>query len=176
LNAPSGTAITAGSTGTCPADWRAWWAAESVRVGSDWRGILKQHHVALLEAGRHNGVDLDASACSTCGASPCINPGFCKTCRAADRRQRQKDRPRHDLPQDWESRSLETLWGELDRAAHRRNPAPEKSTVAAIIQAVCARGLGALQEPATAERLARCTPQQRADIKRRIALIREISK
>jgi hypothetical protein len=35
--------ITVASTGTCPSEWRTWWAAEAARVGSDWAGVLKLH-------------------------------------------------------------------------------------------------------------------------------------
>jgi hypothetical protein len=31
------------STGSCPADWRAWWQAEAFRQGSDWPSIIAAH-------------------------------------------------------------------------------------------------------------------------------------
>jgi hypothetical protein len=34
---------TANSTGTCPAEWRAWWLAEAERSGSDWRSLITIH-------------------------------------------------------------------------------------------------------------------------------------
>jgi hypothetical protein len=34
------------------------------------------------------------TCCATCGASPCINPPFCKLCRDADRRKARGESPR----------------------------------------------------------------------------------
>ena len=31
------------------------------------------------------------TCCNTCGAEPCMNQPFCRTCRRADRRRRQPD-------------------------------------------------------------------------------------
>jgi hypothetical protein len=31
------------STGSCPANWRAWWQAEAFRQGSDWPSIIAAH-------------------------------------------------------------------------------------------------------------------------------------
>jgi hypothetical protein len=28
-------------TGCCPADWRAWWVAESERIGTNWIGVAE---------------------------------------------------------------------------------------------------------------------------------------
>jgi hypothetical protein len=35
------------STGTDPAGWRQWWAAQSQRDGADWRSLLDQHQDIL---------------------------------------------------------------------------------------------------------------------------------
>jgi hypothetical protein len=73
------------------------------------------------------------------------------------------------LPHNWDSMTLDALYHILNRATHERDPAPERSTVAAIIQALRERGLVALKEPATAERVSRCTDAQRAALKKTIA-------
>jgi hypothetical protein len=31
------------STGTCPAEWRAWWNVEAVIQGTDWASLHRQH-------------------------------------------------------------------------------------------------------------------------------------
>jgi hypothetical protein len=73
-----------------------------------------------------------------------------------------------DLPRNWDSLTLDALYYALNRAAHERNPAPEKSIVAAIIQSLRECGIAALKEPATAERLSRCTEAQRDALKKTI--------
>jgi hypothetical protein len=35
--------ILVNSTGTSPAEWRAWWAAETDRIGTNWRGLINLH-------------------------------------------------------------------------------------------------------------------------------------
>jgi hypothetical protein len=88
--------------------------------------------------------------CATCGSDPCVNPGFCKACRSADRQARGKLRPR----------------------AEARLPTPQV-TIEAVMYAVRSRGLAALKEPATVERLSRCDVAAMAEIERRIANLRK---
>jgi hypothetical protein len=120
--------------------------------------------------------------CPSCGASPCINSSFCRICLDADRCKGQGEQPvgwhrwrgaPEHIPSHWDSMSIDALWHAFDLAAYRRNPAPERSTVAAIIHAVREHGLAALKEPATAERLARCTADQRRDIRSRIVALKQ---
>jgi hypothetical protein len=42
--------ITPSSTGRSPADWRRWWAAESIKSGTDWVTLASQHIDALQAA------------------------------------------------------------------------------------------------------------------------------
>jgi hypothetical protein len=61
--------------------------------------------------------------------------------------------------------SLDAVWRELNAPENRPTP---QVTTEAIWLAVRERGLGALQEPATLERLARCDQAALAEIDRRI--------
>jgi hypothetical protein len=82
--------------------------------------------------------------CDVCGRQPCATPAFCQRCRVADAkakaslRQRGKPTPR---------------------------PTPE-ATIEAVKQAVWARGVVALKEARTRERLASCDAAARAEIDR----------
>jgi hypothetical protein len=87
--------------------------------------------------------------CATCGSEPCINPTFCKACRSADRQVRGKP-------------------GRADA----RSPTPQV-TLEAVMHAVRERGLAALKEPATVERVSRCDAAAKAEIERRIANLRK---
>jgi hypothetical protein len=62
--------------------------------------------------------------------------------------------------------SLERAWHEL-----QRNPPTPKATIDAVLQAVCERGLRALDESTTARRLAVCDANARSEIKKRISSI-----
>ena len=66
--------------------------------------------------------------------------------------------------------SLERAWSELNDA--RNHPTP-KATIDAIMFAVRERGLAALKEPATAQRLEHCDESAKAEIERRIANLRK---
>jgi hypothetical protein len=61
--------------------------------------------------------------------------------------------------------SLDAAWAELNDPRNR--PTPE-FTIRAVMHAVRERGLAALKEPATAERLARCDEDAKAEINKRI--------
>jgi hypothetical protein len=83
--------------------------------------------------------------CSTCGAQPCVNPSFCSTCRAVDRR------PVY-----------------LTRRVPRARPTPG-ATIEAVKHAVRSRGTNALNEPATDRRLRACDAAALAEIDRWLA-------
>jgi hypothetical protein len=42
------------STGTCPAEWRQWWATESRRNDTDLQSLLRQHGRVLREFWQHS--------------------------------------------------------------------------------------------------------------------------
>jgi hypothetical protein len=90
-----------------------------------------------------------ARICNTCGSSPCINPGFCRSCREADRRNKRNAHPYQRLMAN--VISLEAAWRELNS----RRPTPE-ATLETIKHAVRTRGIAALTEPAIRERISRC--------------------
>jgi hypothetical protein len=66
--------------------------------------------------------------------------------------------------------SLDTAWAELND--YRNRPTP-RATIEAVMHAVRKRGLAALKEPATAERLERCDEAAKAEIERRIAHLQD---
>jgi hypothetical protein len=65
-----------------------------------------------------------------------------------------------------DSVSLDAAWAELND--YRNRPTP-RATIEAVMHAVRERGLAALKEPVTAERLQRCDEAAKAEIERRIA-------
>jgi hypothetical protein len=67
--------------------------------------------------------------------------------------------------------SLDALWTVLNRP--RRTP---QTTIEAIMHSVRERGLGALNEPANLDRLARCDSTALAQIDARIAKFKRISR
>ncbi len=69
------------------------------------------------------------------------------------------------LPTNWDRMTLDALWNTLNDP--RRHPTP-RATVEAIMFAVRQRGIGALEEPATLQRLATCDEIARAEISQRI--------
>jgi hypothetical protein len=118
------------------------------------------------------------SACMTCGAEPCVNTSFCAMCREADQRKARGERPRYIdtwgdppayFPRDWDRMPIDELW----RLFNERRPTAQ-TTVEAIMLAVRERGLGALQEPGTKERLARCDAAAIKQIDQRITKLREV--
>jgi hypothetical protein len=69
-----------------------------------------------------------------------------------------------------DSVSLERAWAELNDPGNRPTP---KATIEAVMHAVRARGLGALKELATEERLESCDAAAKAEIERQIAKLRK---
>jgi hypothetical protein len=135
--------ITGRSTGSCPSDWRRFWATESERAGSNWRHLLdaaptwresaEQYH--RDRAGHRLVVE--------------IGPEHLK-------RLRRLMRP---------GVTLEQAYREVNDPRNRPTP---NVVVEAIMLAVRTRGLAALKEPATVERLERCDVSARAEINQRI--------
>jgi hypothetical protein len=81
--------------------------------------------------------------------SRCVDPGFCRNAFEADMAASAKRARQATLPA-------------------RTNGTPQ-STIEAIMHAVRTRGLAALTEPATLERLARCDQRASKEINQRIA-------
>ena len=84
-------------------------------------------------------------ACDVCGSEPCLTPGFCQACRAADAQVRQQ------------------------RPLEPRLPPTPRTTIEAIMWTVRVRGVAALREAANIERLSRCDSTARTEINERIA-------
>jgi hypothetical protein len=123
--------ITASST----ANRREFSASESERIGTNWRSLISLH-LEIVERLRA------PSSCATCGATTCVNPGFCALCRDADDRKARGQSPRHidpplwreppeQIPRDWGSTSLESLIGHFERA--RRGHGAPQATVEAFM-------------------------------------------
>jgi len=116
-------------------------------------------------------------ACITCGADPCTNPGFCASCREADKRRIRGEQPRYidtwdnagRLPSGWERMSISTLWSALNYGVWRPTP---QSTIDAIVHSVRERGPAALLEPVNIARLRACDAAARAEIDQRIIKLR----
>jgi len=116
--------------------------------------------------------------CPTCGCDPCRNPSFCRACRDVDRRSRGEPfryyRPLVEIEPE-RLKFLRRLMSDdvsLERASAdfndpKNRPTPQ-TTIEAIVYVVRERGLAALREPATAERLERCDAQAKEEIERRI--------
>jgi hypothetical protein len=77
------------------------------------------------------------------------------------------DRPAH-IPHDRDGVPIDELW----RLFKERRPT-QQVTVEAIMLAIRERGLGALQEPVTKERLSRCDAAALAEIDQRITSLKE---
>jgi hypothetical protein len=102
------------------------------------RVLVLQAHVQITQL---NAVIREFEAerlCDTCGARSCVNPSFCAACRVADEGRRQ---PTSSKP--------------------RRTP---ETTIEAIKQAVLGRGVAALDEPATEQRLRTCDAASLAEL------------
>jgi hypothetical protein len=111
---------------------------------------------------------MNAPVCGVCGGCPCTNRTFCYVARKADRKAAQHQ-PAHNLPANWDTSSDGALWEALNEP--RRGPTPQ-STIEAVMCSVRARGVDALKEPATRERLLQCDARAKAEINRRIAALK----
>jgi hypothetical protein len=84
-------------------------------------------------------------ACDVCGLEPCLTPGFCQGCRAADAQLGREPRP---------------------QSRPRSTP---QTLIEAIMWCIRERDPRALREPANIERLLRCDLDARTEINNRIA-------
>jgi hypothetical protein len=102
----------------------------------------------------HNDDETTTMAtCATCSCQPCINPGFCATCRASDRLTRGgRPRPSADFPRDWDGMSLRALFDQLNRA--RRQHGAAQSTYDAVFYELRTYGLAQLAQANCRRRLA----------------------
>ena len=143
--------ITVSST----ANRREFWAAESERIGTNWRSLFSLH-IAIVER-----LQASSSWCATCGATTCINPGFCALCRDADDRKAHDAAPRRidpslwrripeHIPHNWDGISLEALMAHFE-GARRVHGAPQM-TVEALMFAMRS-GAKALSESSNRRRL-----------------------
>jgi hypothetical protein len=66
--------------------------------------------------------------------------------------------------------SLERAWAELNDSRNRPTP---KAIIEAVMHAVRERGVAALKEPVTAERLKYCDAAAKAEIEQRISILRK---
>jgi hypothetical protein len=87
--------------------------------------------------------------CQTCGCDPCINPGFCKSCRRADRAA---------------SRSNVVVL----EAERRRRSRAAASTVEALMYSLRERGIKALAEADTLRRLSQLSDEQAIELGKRL--------
>ena len=90
---------------------------------------------------------------------------FDEMVEAAYRENVRKGLFENNLPKDWDTMSFEKLAGILNDPSRRPTP---QVTVEAIMFSVRERGLAALQEPDTIERLSRCDEAAQAQINKRI--------
>jgi transposase len=97
--------------------------------------------------------------CDVCGGTPCINSTFCRACRRADEKARQRAtdpkilRARRLLD---DNVSFEAAYHELNRTPGRTPTA----TVEALMYSLRTRGVAALEEPATKRRLSELSDEQ----------------
>jgi hypothetical protein len=101
--------------------------------------------------------------CPTCGAEPCINPSFCRTCREADaRHHRDPNVGRHRRLLD-DSISLDRGFAELNKI----NGRAANSTVEALMFSLRS-GVGTLKEPGTRRRLSDLSDEQLIEVCARV--------
>jgi hypothetical protein len=101
--------------------------------------------------------------CPTCGAEPCINPSFCRTCREAEaRHHRDPNVERHRRLLD-DSISLDRVFAELNKIKGRA----ANSTVEALMFSLRS-GVSALKEPGTRRRLSELSDEQLLEVCARV--------
>jgi hypothetical protein len=121
------------------------------------------------------------TACQTCGADPCANPSFCRSCEVADRRKVRGERPRfidaslwrnppEHIPTNWNEISLEALMAHFDGARRRQGAA--QATIEALMFSLRERGTKALEESATKRRLFELSEQQVIEVGNRVQRLR----
>jgi hypothetical protein len=128
----------------------AWWAAERERAGTDRRGILLTFLRML------NVIE----PCPVCGCESCRAPLFWQLASEADAkaaaRRRDLNRLQGFMDDDL---SLERAYEQMAKARLTPN-----ATIEAVKQAVRDRGVSALDEKQTRERLERCNTAAIAEI------------
>jgi hypothetical protein len=77
----------------------AWWAAECERLGTNWQS-LGQVAARLVT---------HLTPCPTCGATPCVNPSFCETCRCEDEERTSA------MPETFDNTNRGVLFNERDK-------------------------------------------------------------
>jgi hypothetical protein len=136
-------------------DRREFWAGESERIGTNWRSLISLHFKIV------DRLRPTSSSCATCGATTCINPGFCPLCRNADDRKAHGAAPRRvdpslwrrvpeHIPEGWDEMSLEASMAHFE-GARRRHDAPQ-TTVEALMFTMRS-GAKALYESSNRRRL-----------------------
>ena len=152
---------------------REWWARQSLIDGTDWHSIgeavlavLCQH--GFLDAQQGEGPKAQQS-------ESWLAPSWREA--AVDYHKNRAGRPAAEIELARLVRlrrlmapeiSLDRAWQELSEPRDRPT---SKATVDAVVFAVRSRGLTALKEPTTAQRLAECDTAARAEITRQISLI-----
>jgi hypothetical protein len=155
-------------------DRREFWAGESERIGTNWRSLVSLHF-AIVERLRAS-----SSSCATCGATTCVNPGFCALCRDADDRKARGQSPRlidpplwreppEQIPRDWESTSLESLMAHFEGA--RRGHGAPQTTVEALMFAMRS-GAKALSESSNQRSLKELTEVQLHEVCARLQKVK----
>jgi hypothetical protein len=102
--------------------------------------------------------------CPTCGAEPCINPSFCRTCREADARHHRRDpnaERRRRLLAD--SISIDRAYAEINKLKGRA----ANSTVEALAFQLRS-GVGVLKEASVRRRLSELSDEQLVEIGARV--------
>jgi hypothetical protein len=109
--------------------------------------------------------------CDTCGTTPCAGVSFCRACRKADRDQAAaQSRDTNQLAANWDGMSAGALWEVLNNPRRHRTP---QSLVDAIMVAVKARGVAALDEPANVAQLECCDADAKALLNKSIEALRQ---
>jgi hypothetical protein len=103
--------------------------------------------------------------CPTCGASPCINPGFCRTCRKADARHRRDPNAERHRRLLADSISLDRAHVEI--VVHHFKGHAATSTVEALAFQLRA-GVGVLKERDVRRRLSELSDEQLVEICARV--------
>jgi hypothetical protein len=103
-----------------------------------------------------------ARHCPTCGCTPCSSPGFCRSCREADRKHAAQ--PKHDsgLPTNWDELTVGALWIRLNDP-RRWSEAPRSTYDAALFE-VRRYCITQLAKPNCQRRLAMLSPKQLEDV------------
>jgi hypothetical protein len=103
--------------------------------------------------------------CPTCGAQPCINSSFCRTCRKADARHRRDPNAEQHRRLLDDSVSLQRAHAEI--VAHHFKGRAADSTLEALAFQLRA-GVGVLKEPDVRRRLSELSDAQFLEVTARV--------